>query len=290
MADDSKKDKNFFTPFEDMNAHDLPPIVTELVRPFENGFDLSKIGNFGSILGSVMETGQTFRNVFNNSLSPSSIANMASSGLQTELNKLLSNFGFSKFLGEAAPTFSKTSYGYVDAEKQLNKSPNIQLDFNPIGMFSSIVQKLFDQTVVQEDQQKLVDNFYLTVNNVRKKIWNLNAELYINIEKIRIIHSTINKTETILTPIFHSESIFNDRYSIRDQIKAFAFAVESYLVTVADFSKFVSNKEDYAACISLLKAEASQMSSFLKYKELGYVYEDLKLLRKTPDSEFNPIP
>lgn len=283
-------DKPFFNPFEDMSSFDIPPIPTELVRPIQNDFDFSKIGGFSSILGSVQETGQTFRNIFNSSVSPSVLANMASAGLQTQLGNLLSKSGFSKFFGTAGKTFNKTSYGYQDSEKKLNKSPNLEIDFNPLGLFSSILERIKDQINTSDEDAKDVENFYLVVNNARKKIWDLNARIWINTEKIRVIHQMINQQEQTLVLIFHSEEVFNNRTSIRDQIRSFLYTIEAYLIQSIEISKLVRNKEDYAASLALLKSQASEMSSLTKYRELNYVYEDLKLLRKTPESEFKPIP
>jgi len=288
---DQNVDKPFFVPTEDMTSYDIPPFFTELVRPVMNGLDFSKIGNFSSILGSINETGQTFRNVFNNSVSPTALANMAQAGLQTELSKILGNSGISKFFGTAlSSVFRKTSYSYPESEKKLRGSPNINIDFNPNGLFNDVISKLLNAITIQDSQKKEVEDFYITANIARKKIWITNGALWTNTEKIRVLHSEANVSETVLTKIFHTEEVYSSRFSDYDQLKNLLYVLEEYLVKVPTVSTYVRNKEDYAACVTLLKSQVKDLVANTKYIEMKYVYEDLKLLRRTPDQDFKSIP
>lgn len=291
MSDESKDDKIFFTPFEDKNASDKPPIPTELVRPTMNDFDFGKIGNFASILGTVNETGQTFRNVFNNSVSPSTIASLTKAGLTSDLSEILSKNGVSKFISGLPKTFNKTSYSYQESEKKLNKGANLELDFNPIGMFSDLFDRLKNLTKKSDSERKSIDQFYATVNQIRRIIFDVNGALYVNLQKIRSLHKEVNLESDFesLNKIFWSEEVYSVRYNIRQQIKNFNYAVEEYLKNQKEYVKTMRNKEDYGVCIDILRSQTVQLTSCLKYSEMKYVYEDLKLLRRTSGVEFKPI-
>lgn len=287
----SEDDKTFFVPFEDKNASDKPPIPTELVRPVLNGLDFSKIGNFRSILGSVSETGQTFRNVFNNSVSPSTIASLSKAGLSSELSSLLSDGGISKFIDQISSGFKKTSYSYVESEKKLEGAKNIEIDFNPLGMFSQVLNMINSSVERSDDDTTIVDQFYSTINQVRRIIFNTNGSMYVNLEKIRVLHKQVDREQDFapLNKIFWSEEVYSERYNIKDQIRNLNRAIEEYLKDENRMAKYVSDKADYKVCIDILKSQLITLTSCLKYKEIQYVFEDLKLLRKTPGIEYTPL-
>lgn len=279
-------DNIFFTPFENLKAFDLPPEATELVRPVQDGLDFSKIG--GGILGSAMETGQTFRNIFDTSVTPDSISSMVSSGLMSEAQKLLKGSGLSNLVGGSSKTFNKTSYGYEDAEKKLNSAPNLSPNTSPLRIYDMVLEKLVNQIQTPKGKEKESEDFYLTLDLLRKRIWDLNSRLWINLEKLISIHKSVNKSEP-LSKIFYTEEIFNSRESVLVQIKNLVYLIQSYVSGHEEMFKWVQNRTEYIECIELLRTQSSEFLVFTKHPELDFIQEDLKLLRRTPNQDFVPI-
>jgi Asp-tRNA(Asn)/Glu-tRNA(Gln) amidotransferase C subunit len=263
-------------------------LPTEIARPFDIDFDPTKINALASDLGSIFQTAQSFRNIFNTNISPSDIAQLAKNGLTKELSKLVSDNGLSSLFKDVAE-FNKTSYSFKESENKLN-SANLKLNYNPFNIFPSFIERYIRNS--SEENAKLVTDYYIQLNISRLEIFNQNTILFDIIDQLVDIHSSYNLTSysSGIQSIFNSDEVYNEVYSIYDQLNNAIDILYDYIASYSSFIKFIKDKEQMDNLISSLNSVIDNFSQILTVDEIKYSYEDLKTLRKIDtDTVFTPI-
>lgn len=281
-------DNLFFSRFRDILDYTKAPKITEIIRPKDGDFDPGKIGAFADVIGSAMQTGQTFRNLFNNGISPSDIAVLAKNGLTSEVTKLISKNGLSNYFS-AAVGFDKTRFNYRESEKKL-PSANLKINFNPLNIFQEFLERA--ARAKDDETDKAITDFYTSLNIARKRIFDTNSDLYIVVNKILEIHQ-IHDLESYtvdLKKIFTTSDVYDEVFTGTQQVKHVNNVLYRFTASYNAYLKYIKDKQAYIGLIEELTKIIGEFGRVLTFRELNYLYEDFKTLRRIDDTvPFKPL-
>lgn len=278
----------FFTRFLDIKDYTDVVSLTEQIVPKDTGFDPSKIPAFASKIGSIYQTGQSFRNIFNTNISPTDIAQLAKNGLSGELSKLIQKNGLSSFFS-GRDFFDKTNYSFADSEKKL-QAHNLSLNYNPLNIFTNFIERMVKNQ--SDDDSKAVEDFYVGLNVARKTIFDQNTQLYDAITSIIDVHTLhdLRRYTTQIEKVFTTSEIYDDVFTIYQQINQVEQVIRDFIAGHTAYLQFIRDKERYLAYIAKLDETSVTLTSLVTVTELKYAYEDLKTLRRVDiDTVFTEV-
>lgn len=261
---------------------DVGQKLNQTVKSMTKDVDFSPLGieSYKSLYDSVYESTQSFRNVFNSNIKPNDIAQLSKNGLTKELSKIIGNNDLSDPFGMLSrPQFNKTQYTYRESEGKL-RTPNLNLNMNPLNIFSKFIEREIRGRDDKSD--KKISEFYTNLNRVRRQVFDTNTHLYDIITDIIEIHNKhdIRRFADGLVDIFSGSTIYDDIFTINQQIKSMSNVVLDYVIEVKDFIDFIQDKEAFEILVAQLEEARRIMMDYTVNKELNYAYEDLKNLRK----------
>ena len=264
------------------NMPDVGQKLNQTVKSMTKDVDFSPLGieSYKSLYDSVYESTQSFRNVFNSNIKPNDIAQLSKNGLTKELSKIIGNNDLSDPFGMLSrPQFNKTQYTYRESEGKL-RTPNLNLNMNPLNIFSKFIEREIRGRDDKSD--KKISEFYTNLNRVRRQVFDTNTHLYDIITDIIEIHNKhdIRRFADGLVDIFSGSTIYDDIFTINQQIKSMSNVVLDYVIEVKDFIDFIQDKEAFEILVAQLEEARRIMMDYTVNKELNYAYEDLKNLRK----------